>query len=183
MEELTKIAWIFCIIAIVILAVISYLIKNIKLKEKRNPQYKKKYLLTKNELEFYKKLKEFADNNNLQILSKIRLADIVEPKQNKNRSEWYSDFGKIKAKHIDFALCNKDNLYILCLIELDDNSHNTKERKERDKFVDEIFESVKIPIVHTKYYNQNTENQLCSILGIITEQVSENGQVPSSNIN
>lgn len=131
--------------------------------------YQRKNLLTKNEYIFYKNLKNFADKYNLQILSKIRVADIVEPKPNANKSEWFSDFGKIKSKHVDFALANKDNLYILCLIELDDNTHQKPDRIERDKFIDQVYQSVGIPIIHTKQFNQQTETQLRYVLGIATE--------------
>ena len=126
--------------------------------------YKQKPILTQNEYNFYIYLKRFADYNNLHILSKIRLADIIEPLPNLTKSEWYSAFSKIQAKHVDFALATKSNLKILCLIELDDNSHNNRERINRDKFVDEIYDTVKIPIIHTKIFDKNTETQICNIL-------------------
>lgn len=143
--------------------------------------YQRKNLLTKNEYIFYRNLKNFADKYNLQILSKIRVADIVEPKPNTNKSEWFSDFGKIKSKHVDFAIANKDNLYILCLIELDDNTHQKPDRIERDIFIDQVYQSVRIPIIHTKYFNEQTETQLRYVLGIAPEQPRADGAVPTAN--
>ena len=171
MDKLVETAWLFCIISLVITTLVVYLIKRFAPKQNREPRYKRKDLLTKNEYEFYQKLRIFAEKYNYQILSKIRLADIVEPEKTSNKREWYSDFSKIKSKHVDFAICNKDNLSILCLVELDDNSHKQKRRIERDKFVDSIYESVKIPIIHTKYYNRYVEEKLCSMLGILVESV------------
>lgn len=99
------------------------------------PRYRRKYLLTRNELYFYKELKKVADKLNLSVLAKIRMADLVEPANYDNKG-----FAKIKAKHVDFALCNPENMYVLLLIELDDNSHNSTKRAERDAFVEAVYE-------------------------------------------
>lgn len=117
---------------------------------KENFPYRKKYLLTKNELEFYKCLKIIADELNLCVLSKIRLADLIEIYGYKNNSEYFKYFGKIKAKHIDFALAKKENLEIILLIELDDFSHNRQDRKLRDEFIDEICKQCNYKILHTQ---------------------------------
>lgn len=101
------------------------------------PMYKRKYLLTKNELYFYKELKKVADKLGLTVLAKIRMADLVEPKS--SGKAYYSEFAKIKAKHIDFALCKPDNLYIVLLIELDDSSHDTAKQVTRDSFVENVY--------------------------------------------
>lgn len=117
---------------------------------KENFPYRKKYLLTKNELEFYKCLKIIADELNLCVLSKIRLADLIEIYGHKNNSEYFKYFGKIKAKHIDFALAKKENLEIILLIELDDFSHNRQDRKLRDEFIDKICKQCNYKILHTQ---------------------------------
>lgn len=117
-------------------------------KEFNDLKYKRKYLLTKYELSFYKDLKSIADKYDLHILSKIRMADIVEPQYTADKSAWYSSFGKIKSKHVDFALTNPDNLYIVLLIELDDNSHKNGNAHIRDEFIDMAYESARIPVLH-----------------------------------
>ena len=43
---------------------------------------------------------------------------------------------KINKKHIDFALAKQENLQIVLLIELDDNSHNNS---ERDEFIEKLY--------------------------------------------
>ena len=103
------------------------------------PAYKRKFLLTKNELYFYKELKKVADKLNLTVLSKVRMADLVEPKS--TGKAYYSEFAKIKAKHVDFALCNPENLYVVLLVELDDNSHGTTTKGDRDVFVESVYEA------------------------------------------
>ncbi|MCM1528866.1 MAG: DUF2726 domain-containing protein [Alistipes sp.] len=109
--------------------------------------YQKKYLLTKNEYNFYKKLVPIANKYNLQILTKIRLADLVETKPNLNRVDSNAYFNKIKSKHIDFALAH--HMAIVMLIELDDSSHQYQSRAERDMFVDDVLQRCGYTIIHT----------------------------------
>lgn len=109
--------------------------------------YKRKKLLTENEKRYYNVLAPYAEKKNLQILSKIRLADLIEPKTNNTYKENIL-FSKIKAKHIDFALCNKNDLNPILLIEVDDKSHNIPERKERDKFIDNALRGAGYKIIH-----------------------------------
>ncbi|MEG0546477.1 MAG: DUF2726 domain-containing protein [Oscillospiraceae bacterium] len=109
------------------------------IKEKKLP-YKRKYLLTKNELAFYKALKPIADKLNYSILAKTRVADLVEVKSGINKSDWQTAFNKINKKHIDFILCDSENLMPILLIELDDNSHNDEKTIKRDMFIEKLYE-------------------------------------------
>lgn len=110
--------------------------------------YKRKYLLTKNESYFYKKLKSVADELGYTVLAKIRVADLVEVDV-QDKKEWQKYFNKINKKHIDFALANPENLYIELLIELDDNSHNQKQEK-RDKFIEKLYETTGYKLLRTR---------------------------------
>ena len=100
------------------------------------PLYRRKYLLTKHEWTFYQSLKKIADELGYIVLAKIRMADLVEPIA-PNNSEYYRAFGKVKAKHVDFALARKENMYVELLIELDDRSHIPG--NERDAFVEYVY--------------------------------------------
>lgn len=133
--------------------------------------YQRKKILTKNEYYFYTKLKEVTNKYNLQILTKIRLADLIEVKPYSiNRNEWGTYFNKIKAKHIDFAIV--DDMKVLLIIELDDQSHNNIERIERDKFVDDNLTACGYKIVHTRGAIDVIEKEL--------QTVTRNASVPPS---
>ena len=110
--------------------------------------YRPKYFLTKNELYFYKELKEIAKDNNLVVLAKIRLADLVEVEP-MDKSKWQTYFNKINKKHVDFALANPQNLQIKLLIELDDYSHNDQQY-ERDRFVEAIYNKTGYKLLRVK---------------------------------
>lgn len=110
--------------------------------------YRKRYLLTKNEWSFYKNLKPVADELGYTVLAKIRVADLVEVTA-KDRSEWQKYFNKISKKHIDFILAKPENLQIVLLIELDDNSHNEAQKK-RDDFIDELYKQTGYKFLRTR---------------------------------
>lgn len=120
--------------------------ENIKVTE--NLPYKKKLLLTKNEWSFYKSLKTVADELGYSVLAKIRVADLVEVIPTKDRSEWQKYFNKINKKHIDFVLAKPENLQVVLLIELDDNSHNDKQ-KQRDEFIEALYKQTGYTLLRT----------------------------------
>lgn len=118
--------------------------------------YKKKYLFTKNEFYFYKQLQKIAESKNLLPLAKVRLADFVEVN---NKSDYMKYFAKIRSKHIDFLLLNKETLKIVVAIELDDNSHSN----EKDEFKNKLFEQINIPLLRCRGIG-TIEEQLQAIL-------------------
>lgn len=128
--------------------------------------YHRKYLLTKNEYYFFKKLKPVADTLELTVLAKIRMADLVEVDKGLQKSEWGSYFGKIKSKHIDFALASPDNLLVKVLIELDDNSHSADSRKKRDDFIDKVYEKAGYKILHVYSGEQKLLEKLKTLLEV-----------------
>ena len=123
--------------------------------------YKKTYFFTKNEFYFYKALKEIACELELEIFPKVRLEDIIEPQR--NDKNWQTAFNKIKAKHIDFVLCENQTFKPKLVIELDDKSHITEKRIQRDQFVDEALKSAHIQIIHT-YGTQNLKDKIIEAL-------------------
>lgn len=114
--------------------------------------YQRKYLLTRNEWHEYKKLRIYADAAGFQVCPKVRLLDIIEPRAGEN---YRSLMGKIQSKHVDFLICDQD-LHIKAILELDDNSHDQKDRKERDAFMDEILTSVGYKVIRTRSITETT---------------------------
>jgi hypothetical protein len=99
------------------------------------------------EFEFYKLLRDVILGERFVAMVQIPLASLVGVRK-KNDSGYMAHFGRIKSKRIDFVICKKDNLKPLLALELDGSSHEGEERQERDHFVDNVFESVGLPILH-----------------------------------
>lgn len=127
--------------------------------------YGKKNLLTKNEIEFFKKLKSLTDEYSLGINLKTCLDDIICIKNSENNLDEL--FDKIKFKSIDFVIIDPDSMSAECLIELRDGSHKEPEQIEEDKFLETLCEKNNIDFIIyqgdfekiTSYFDENWEKQ------------------------
>lgn len=120
---------------------------------KKWPYKKKNYLFTVAESRFYKSLRNFLSDE-YSIFSKVRLADILFTPGKKDH--YNPNWNKIRSKHVDFLVCDNDKYCPLAAIELDDSSHDSEDRIERDKFLDEIFEDAGLKLIRFKvaqYYD------------------------------
>lgn len=149
--------WGLIVLVVIVVIVLEVLRADSNKNKKENTSelkvypYRKKYILTKNEYYFYKRLKVICDEYNLRILAKTRLADIVEVDKSKiENKEYMKYYSRIQSKHIDFLICNGDSLCPVVAIELDDNSHDNKDRQIRDNFVNQTLESADIPLIRCK---------------------------------
>lgn len=190
-DSLFTFLWKLIILPFTLLAIIGRIIKPlaskllsteglIKRKQKNKKEdysYRKKYLLTKNEYIFFKTLKPIADELNLIVLTKIRMADLLTPAYHYKSKEYYGAFQKIKAKHVDFALALPNNCAVVLLIELDDNSHDTEDRRERDEFCDTIYANCGYSLLHvrsTRYLKEQIVELLGKNIPEATESAEEN---------
>lgn len=110
-----------------------------------NSFYKKDYLLTQNELKFYKLLKPIVDKLELNLFCQVAMYEIINCKDLKS-------FNRIKSKSIDFVITEKNCKIKLC-IELDDRTHNYNKRIKRDAFVNKIFEQTNTKLLRIKVEN------------------------------
>lgn len=81
-------------------------------------------------------------------LGKVRLGDVFVTRKGLTSSRRTSARNRINQKHVDFLLVRKSDFAPLAGIELDDKSHDEEDRKERDRFVDRVFASCAIPLLH-----------------------------------
>jgi len=143
-------------------------------KDNSFPYFKISALLTPAELSFYHVLK-IAVSEQYDIFAKVRLADLIAVNKGMVRAEWGKAFNKIKSKHIDFVLCDKNTSEILCVIELDDRSHSQVKRQQRDEFVTKVLDVTRIPFVRfdvARTYQSDTVSKDIK-LAIITEVLSK----------
>ena len=79
------------------------------------------------------------------IAPKVRLADVFDAPRGDRAA-----FARISQKHVDFLLIDEASCRPLLGIELDDRSHENADRRARDQFVDRVFESAGLPLLHVK---------------------------------
>lgn len=115
--------------------------------------------MTETEKNFLGYLKPFTDKYNLIVLPQVQLQSIFKVYNNKD----ISNFNKIKAKSIDFAIVNNKYDYKL-FIELDDYSHNQENRIKRDLFVNNLFNSYNLKLIRIKVQKNYNLEQIENIL-------------------
>lgn len=108
-------------------------------------------LLTKTETKSYWRLQPFVRSQGLELMAQVRIADVVSveggSKSQKNK-RWWNAFKKISSKHVDFVVVNaREGFKIVCAIEIDDSSHNKKDRILRDKFINNVFHAAGVPLL------------------------------------
>lgn len=97
-------------------------------------------LLSPAERSFYGVLNQVLKGRYV-VFAKVRMCDVLK---HGNRPS----LNKIVQKHVDFVLCTPDHIAPILVIELDDKSHERRERRERDDFVDKAFAAAGVPIIH-----------------------------------
>jgi hypothetical protein len=133
------------IVAVIVAAIFSVFLKRGVASNKL--RYKKlDALFSPAERSFFGVLNQAVGEHTL-IFGKVRVADVITPQKGMSRSEWQISFNKISAKHFDYLLCDKKDLSVLCVIELNDKSHNSKKRQERDAFLVSACESADLKLV------------------------------------
>jgi len=125
-----------------------------------NLYYKRKYyFFTVAEKRFFEVLQNVINDKYL-IFSKVRVVDLLDVPKGVKNPVFYKHFNKIKAKHVDFVICDKDKVAPLLIIELDDSSHYRSDRIRRDEFVNQAFKSAGVPIIHIQNAASYDQNEL-----------------------
>lgn len=147
---------IIIVVALLILFALAVILKA-KLGEggAADDYYLRKSLLTAAERSFLGVLEPVLPAG-VRVFAKVRLEDIVGVKKGLDRAGRASARNRIKSRHVDFLLVRTTDLAPVAGIELDDSSHEEESRQERDAFVDGVFASAGLPLLHIpaqKSYN------------------------------
>lgn len=112
------------------------------------------------------------------------MADVVEPKAGLNRSARQKALNKISAKHFDFLLCDKEDVSVACAIELDDGSHNSKRRHERDEFLKGVCEAAGILLIQVPAKSAHVISEVKGLLPryLTVKDSPEPGPSPAPSI-
>lgn len=151
-------------------------------KEELQPSEKFPYssrgiLLTNAEASFFHFLRGMTKDF-LVIFPHIALRDLITVI---DQSEYYTHYNKIDRKQVDFVLCDPKTLKPVFVIELDDSSHNRPDRKERDAFVENILESVKIPLVRVAVRHSYDSKELGLLFKGAVEKYVEHKKEPPNH--
>ena len=111
-----------------------------------SPYERRKDFFSAAELNFDQVLR-LAVKDKYRIMGKVRVADLLQVRRGVAKKDRPSAQNKINGKHIDFVLIDPKSCQVACCIELDDKSHERKERVSRDVFLNNAFDAAKLPLL------------------------------------
>lgn len=131
----------------------------------RTPYEQQDAFLSPAELAFYQVLDQLVGED-IAICPKPAVREIlrVRPQVRRDRQKY---FNWISQKHVDFVLCDRATMQVLCAVELDDSSHRRSDRRQRDAFMDKAFRKAKLPLFHIpckRSYGAGELGELCDFL-------------------
>lgn len=142
--------WFFVIAVVLILAIAVAIVLAPKAPRSEHLPYRKKASLFSEAERSFLGVLDQAVEDQYRIFGQVRVADVVEVHGAKDSGARQSALNKINSKHFDFLLCDKASLAVVAAVELDDGSHNRKDRKERDRFLDELCAGIGLPLIREK---------------------------------
>lgn len=135
---------------------------NVEEVDKYGYQYTaKQYIMTRAETDLFRKLYNSV-NEKYFIFPQIHLSTILNHKI--NGQNWRGAFSHINGKSVDYVLCDKNTLGLICAVELDDYTHNNVDRVERDHEVEKILKNAGIPLVRLYDFNNRSDEDIRNII-------------------
>ena len=100
-----------------------------------NSPYEGKPILTDNEKEFYRRLREALPNH--EVFTQVSFSALVKVRAGPDRREYALARAKISQKYMDFVICDRETLNVVAVVELDDRTHDNKADADalRDKIL------------------------------------------------
>ena len=110
------------------------------------PYERRETLLSRGEFAFYRVLSQAVAPRH-GISMKTRLADVVRcPPE-----LWDTVHGRrLSQKHVDFVVYDRFTAAIIAVVELDDQSHDAPDRRDRDAFVDRVLVELGVAIIRIR---------------------------------
>lgn len=152
----------YVILVVIVLAMVA--VASVKVasgSEKRKVFKNNKYtyfarnsVMTRAESEFFKRL-YVAVNERYLVFPQVHLSALLDYRV--EGQDWRIAFRHINGKSVDFVLCDKVTLRPTYALELDDLTHNRRDRTERDIEVERIFKEARLPLVRFKNMNVSSE--------------------------
>lgn len=145
-------------VAVIIVVILDFVTRKIfsnnassEIKKSNYRYYSKPYIMTERENKFFTTLNEIFGSK-WYVVPQVHLSALLNYKV--KGQNWKAAFRHINGKSVDFVLISKETNKTICAIELDDSTHNYKNRAERDAEVERMFAEAKIPLA--RFHNVDT---------------------------
>ena len=158
---------------LVIAFLVKKMLKKLNIENKAVARYSyiaKTHMMTAAEERCFRILDE-TFSQKFYIFPQVHLSKLLDHKV--KGQKYYGAFLHINSKSVDFVLCRKTNLEPVCAVELDDYTHNYKNRKERDIEVERMFEQAKFPLVRITNPQKMSKQEM---IELFRKKIAETGK-------
>ena len=124
------------------------------------PYVLKGCLMSKAERSFFGVLEQVTDSSKYYLFPQVSLGNLVDVE--KGTGSYQTHRNRVDRKSIDFVLCDRSTLSPVLAVELDDASHERKDRQERDAFVDGVLAKAGLPLLHARTQTAYDPKQLAA---------------------
>lgn len=160
-----KILFAVLIIAVVLIGLVLAKAKQGKGSDSAN--YKRRALMTDNELEFFGRLVAALPDH--YIFPQVSMGALLEP-TSADKKQAHSDRLRIAQQRIDYVVCNK-RCEVVAVVELDDKTHS----RAKDKVRDERLEQAAVRTVRF----QSRQKPAAEVIRATVLQIAAPAPVPS----
>jgi hypothetical protein len=122
-----------CIVVVILIGLIVWLWPYFfsKTSYSIGKSFTKQAIMTTPEIVFFEKIRRAVPD--MLVFPQVAMSGIVTPICNRGDSRFFGLFNQISQKRIDYVVCNPKAKYeVVCIIELDDASHDAEKDKRRD---------------------------------------------------
>lgn len=119
--------------------------------------YRSLSIMTVNECEFFERLRRAVPD--LFVFPQVAMSALISPAE-KGKYNRLAAFRVISQKRVDWAIYSAD-MKLLCVVELDDRTHDTEKDEERDR----MLRSAGIPTVRWESRSKPDEEAIRAMLG------------------
>jgi len=132
---------------------------------------------------FFQVLELALPKDQYRLFGKVRVEDLIVVKSGLSRELRQSARNRIRSRHVDIVVVDSKTFVPVWAIELDDKSHQAKDRQERDEFLDRAFEAAGLPLIRFPAKRGYTRESILSALGLsnASEEVPETTDSESPN--
>ena len=113
------------------------------------PLQKKTTLFSPVERSFMQLLEQ-AVANDYKIVNRVKLADVMEPKNGLSTKTRASTMLKLNAKYLDFVLCDPNDFSVVAVLDLVNNTSKAGHKAVPDWFVNGALDAAGVPYLRMR---------------------------------
>lgn len=166
-QEMAVLAIIALLISVIIVACLIFkrMRSGSPRKSRRPGEYQAKRILTNNETEFYSRMLRALPD--FTILSQVSMSALIEPRTTVP-GEYMGKRARFSQKYVDFVICQPNKLDVICIVELDDITHDP----EKDAKRDEMLEGAGYTVVRWHSRRKPSVSEIASTIKKIAKQAA-----------